>query len=223
VTRALRWTLVIVLLAGALAVALWPRAGSTTAQPPSIDATRAATSPPSINQPGTNQVGLEQLRARAGLQPCPSPRASVTGRGPLFGLTLPCLGHPGTVDLAAALAGRPGLLNLWGPLCQPCTQELPALAAYAAEPGAVTVLGVEVQQLPEAALDEVAALGVHYPSVSDPDGRLRAALRAPPVIPLTYLVSADGQVQQLNPPEVMRSAEEVRAVVARYLGPGANG
>jgi thiol-disulfide isomerase/thioredoxin len=222
--------LVTVLLAGALVVAFWPRAGPTTAQPPS-SAIRGATSVPSINQPS-----LEQLRSRAALQPCPSApgggqiagsagggQIAGSAGGPLSGLVLPCLGHPGTVDLAAALAGRPALLNLWGPLCQPCTQELPALAAYAAEPGAVTVLGVEVQQLPEAALDELAALDVHYPSVSDPDGRLRAALRAPPVLPLTYLVSADGRVQQLNPPEVMRSAEQVRAVVARYLGPGASG
>jgi hypothetical protein len=108
-------------------------------------------------------------------------------------------------------------------LCQPCVQELPALAAYTTEPGAVPVLGVEVQQLPEAALEELAALNVHYPSVSDPEGRLRAALHAPPVIPLTYLVTADGTVHQVNPPEVMRSAEQVRAVVARYLGPGASG
>jgi thiol-disulfide isomerase/thioredoxin len=136
---------------------------------------------------------------------------------------LPCLGQEGTVDVGAALAGRPALLNLWGPLCQPCTQELPALAAYAAEPSAVPVLGVEVQRLPEGALDLLRALNVHYPSVSDPDGRLRAALNAPPVLPLTYLVSADGQVSQLNPPEVLRSPQQVRAVVARYLGPGAAG
>ena len=125
--------------------------------------------------------------------------------------------------MGAALAGRPALLNLWGPLCQPCTQELPALAAYAAEPGAVPVLGVEVQGLPEGALDLLSALNVHYPSVSDPDGRLRAALNAPPVLPLTYLVSADGHVSQVNPPEVLRSPQQVRAVVARYLGPGAAG
>jgi peroxiredoxin len=115
------------------------------------------------------------------------------------------------------------LLNLWGPLCQPCAQELPALAAYVAEPGAVPVLGVEVQRLPEGALDVLAALNVHYPSVSDPDGRLRAALGAPPVLPLTFVVSADGQVSQVTPPEVLRSPEQVRAVVARYLGPGAAG
>jgi len=136
---------------------------------------------------------------------------------------LSCLGQPGTVDVGAALAGRPALLNLWGPLCQPCIQELPALAAYAAEPGAVPVLGVEVQQLPEGALDLLSALNVHYPSVSDPDGRLRAALSAPPVLPLTYLVSADGHVSQVNPPEVLRSPQQVRAVVTQYLGPGAAG
>jgi thiol-disulfide isomerase/thioredoxin len=213
----LRWALVATLLAGALIVALWPRATPATARS-STGATQAA------SVPNSDQPNISQLRSRAALEPCPSAPAGVgQGRGPLSGLMLPCLGQPTTVNLAAALAGRPALLNLWGPLCQPCTQELPALAAYADQPGAVAVLGVEVQQLPAAALDELAALNVHYPSISDPDGRLRAALHAPPVIPLTYLVSADGTVNQVNPPEVMRSPEQVRAVVARYLGPGASG
>jgi thiol-disulfide isomerase/thioredoxin len=210
VKHALRWALVLVLLAGALIVALWPRAGQGPA-------------PPSIPQAIAGAPSIVQLRSRAALQPCPAVHGGAGPTGsPLAGLALPCLGQPETVELAAALAGRPALLNLWGPLCQPCAQELPALAAYASEPGAVTVLGVEVQQLPGAALEELAALNVHYPSVSDPDGRLRAALHAPPAIPLTYLVSADGKVTQVNPPEVMHSPEQVRAVVARYLGPGAS-
>ncbi len=207
-TPALRGLLASALLAVTLVVVLWPRA-SPTGTPP------VTTGSPS---------GIDQLRSRAALQPCPAAPAGATGApGPLAGLALPCLGRPGTVDLAAALAGRPALLNLWGPLCQPCTQELPALAAYSTEPDAVPVLGVEVQRLPEGALSTLAELDVHYPSVSDPEGRLRAALGAPPVIPLTYLVSADGRVHQLNPPEVLRSAAQVRAVVARYLGPGARG
>jgi thiol-disulfide isomerase/thioredoxin len=211
VRHALRWALVLALLAGASIVALWPRADRGPA-------------PSSITQAVAGAPSIDQLRSRAALQPCPAAHGSAgpTGSSPLAGLVLPCLGQPGTVDLAVALAGRPALLNLWGPLCQPCAQELPALAAYAAEPGAVPVLGVEVQQLPGAALEELAALNVHYPSVSDPDGRLRAALHAPPAIPLTYVVSADGKVAQVNPPEVMRSPEQVRAVVARYLGPGAS-
>jgi thiol-disulfide isomerase/thioredoxin len=210
VKHALRWALAVALLAAALVVALWPRASPAPAPSPITEAVVGAPS-------------IDQLRSRAALQPCPAAHGSAGPVGsPLAGLVLPCLGQPGTVDLAVALAGRPALLNLWGPLCQPCAQELPALAAYAAEPGAVTVLGVEVQQLPDAALEELAALNVHYPSVSDPDGKLRAVLHAPPVIPLTYLVSADGKVTQVNPPEVMRSPEQVRAVVARYLGPGAS-
>ncbi len=209
---ALRWMLVTAVLALALLVALWPRA-SPMALPASPVSTQPATGSP---------AGIDQLRSRATLQPCPAAHGLTSDvRGPLSGLVLPCLGQPGTVQLAAALAGRPALLNLWGPLCQPCAQELPALAAYATEPGAVPVLGVEVQQLPEGALDMLAVLNVHYPSVSDPEGTLRAALRAPPVIPLTYLVSADGRVSQVNPPEVLRSPEQVRAVVARYLGPEA--
>jgi thiol-disulfide isomerase/thioredoxin len=212
VKSAVRWVMVGALLAFALLVALWPRADP--AAPLAAGAAQLAGSP----------VSLDELRSRAALQPCPA--ASPGGapvRGALSGLVLPCLGQPGTVDLGAALAGRPALLNLWGPLCQPCAQELPALAAYAAGTDAVPVLGVEVQRLPEGALDMLAALNVHYPSVSDPEGRLRAALGAPAVLPLSFVVSADGRVSQVNPPEVLRSPEQVRAVVQRYLGPGAVG
>ncbi|HEY3689176.1 MAG TPA: TlpA disulfide reductase family protein [Pseudonocardiaceae bacterium] len=224
--RALRWVVLTVLLASALFVALLPLTSWQRTSGPAPLPIPASTDGAQLGQPAQpaaeSPPSIDQLRFRAALQPCPATHSGTT-RGPLSGLVLPCLGQEGTVDVGAALAGRPALLNLWGPLCQPCTQELPALAAYAAEPGAVPVLGVEVQRLPEGALDLLRALNVHYPSVSDPDGRLRAALNAPPVLPLTYLVSADGQVSQLNPPEVLRSPQQVRAVVARYLGPGAAG
>lgn len=212
---AARWAMVAALLAFALVVALWPRADPTT--PGSAGAAR----------PASSLTSLDAYRARAALQPCPvgTPPARNPGatavHGPLSGLVLPCLGQPGTVDVGAALAGRPALLNLWGPLCQPCAQELPALAAYAAGPHAIPVFGVEVQRLPEGALEMLAALNVRYPSFSDPEGRLRAALDAPAVLPLSFVVSADGRVSQVNPPEVLRSPEQVRAVVAHYLGPGA--
>lgn len=216
---AVRWVMLVLLLAAALYAALHPQ----------LDAGRSvgAGASPAPAAPGANaegQADLAGLRTRAALQPCPVPApGAARGTGPLSGVVLPCLGSPGQVDLGTALAGRPALLNLWGPLCRPCAEELPALARYAAAPDAVPVLGVEVQQLPEDALDMLATLHVRYPSVSDPDGRLRAALGAPPVLPLTYVVGADGRVTQVTPPEVMRSPEQVRAVVARYLGAGANG
>lgn len=202
-----RWALVAAVLAVAVGVAVWP-SGSDPA-------------PPVLTAPAAPD--LDALRARAALQPCPVPEPGVAPAGPLAGVVVPCLGQQGSVDLGAALAGRPALLNLWGPLCLPCREEMPALAAYAAEPGAVPVLGVEVQRLPEGGLDLMASLDVHYPSVSDPDGVLQAALRSPPVLPLTYLVSADGRVQQVNPPEVFGDAAAVRAAVQRYLGPEVTG
>ncbi|MGH3671420.1 MAG: TlpA family protein disulfide reductase [Pseudonocardiaceae bacterium] len=219
---ALRWGLVLVVLVLALLVALWPRASPPSSSAATAQQGQAGRVPAPATSP--SMPAIEQLRARAALQPCPAaPPDHPPVRGPLSGLVLPCLGQPGTVDVGAALAGRPALLNLWGPLCQPCTEELPALAAYAAEPGAVRVLGVEAQQIPEGALDLLATLDVHYPSVSDPEGKLRAVLSAPPVLPLSYVVSADGRIHQVNPPEVLRTPEQVRAVVARYLGTGAVG
>lgn len=213
---ALRWLMLAVLLALALFVALSPRPDTTPDTTPD-----PAGSPAAPERP----VDLNRLRAEAALQPCPVPgtRDDAAPPAKLAGVVLPCLGAPGTVDLAAALAGRPTLLNLWGPLCRPCAEELPALAAYAAEPGAVPVLGVEVQGVPDGALDMLGTLDVHYPSVSDPDGRLRGALDAPAVLPLTYVVSPDGRISQVTPPSVLRTPEQVRAVVERYLGPGADG
>ncbi len=222
VRTALPWVMLTLLLALAIVVALGPGGPGP----------RESTDPDSAGagRPPDRSVDLDQLRAEAALQPCPAPSPNAApgtgpGRatGPLSGIVLPCLGAAGTVDLGAALAGRPALLNLWGPLCQPCVEELPALAAYAAEPGAVPVLGVEVQRLPEGALDMLAELDVHYPSVSDPEGTLRAALGAPPVLPLSFVVSADGRVSQVNPPRVLRSPEQVRTVVQHYLGSGAPG
>ncbi|MGH4020827.1 MAG: TlpA family protein disulfide reductase [Pseudonocardiaceae bacterium] len=209
----LRPTLLVAVLVLAAAVALWPREswGPREGRPPATAAPR-----PEVPE-------LDELRDAAALAPCPAPAPGAVPAGPLAGVVLPCLGGPGTVDLGAALAGRPALLNFWGPLCAPCREELPALAAYAGSPGAVPVLGVEVQRLPEGGLDLLVRLDVHYPSVSDPEGALRGALDSPPVLPLTYVVAPDGRVAQVNPPEVFRDPAQVRAAVARYLGPRAAG
>ncbi|MDQ3885644.1 MAG: TlpA family protein disulfide reductase [Actinomycetota bacterium] len=218
---ALRWALMVAVLVVATVVALYPRSEPTPTAAPRGEPELVPGAPNVSVAPELDQPYLDELRARAALHPCPRPGPGVAAAGPLAGVVLPCLGEETTVDLGAALAGRPALLNLWGPLCEPCREEMPALAAYGAEPGAVTVLGVEVQRLPEGGLDLMARLGVDYPSVSDPDGVLRGALRSPLVLPLTYLVSPDGRVQQVNPPEVFRDPARIRAAVVRYLADGA--
>lgn len=197
----IQWTVVVVVLAVLAAVALWPRdheqqQGPTAAPPPAerID---------------------PQQRAAAALQPCP---AGTGGPAELAGTTLQCLADGQPVDLAGAASGGPTLINLWATWCVPCRTELPALQAYSTEPGAVRVLGVQVDSGASEGLDLLRALGVHFPNVHDGDNRARAALRSPNVLPVSYVVTASGEVRRIDPPVAFESPHEVRAAVERTLG-----
>jgi thiol-disulfide isomerase/thioredoxin len=212
-----RTTIAVVVLALVGVVALWPRdSGSDGA------ASGGQTLPESaeITAPVPDDAALAPLRQQAALQPCPSPQPDgPPPAGPLAGVVVPCLGEPGRVDLGAALAGRAALLNLWASWCGVCREEMPVLAAYAAEPDAIPVVGINVRDRPSAALSLLADLDVGFPSVTDPDGALQRALTAPPVVPLSFVVRPDGSVG-LIPPRVFRSVEEIRQSVAEQLPGG---
>ncbi|MEU3272694.1 TlpA disulfide reductase family protein [Saccharomonospora sp. NPDC006951] len=201
-TTATKWALAAGVLALALIVALLPRVNDSS---DSADSTGAR---------AADDLGA--ARAEASLQPCPSASGDANGSGELSGVTASCLADGSRVDLGAALSGEPTLVNFWATWCKPCRDELPLLAEYAEQPGAVRVLTVQVESSEQAGLELLAELGVELPGVHDgdgPTGPVRTALRVPRALPASYLVSADGEVRLVTEPRLFTSVEEIRDAV----------
>ncbi|MFF0489480.1 TlpA family protein disulfide reductase [Nocardia sp. NPDC004068] len=199
-----RWTLAALIAVVALAVAIWPRSARETAP--------AATA---SERPAATAAAAD--RAAAGLAACPRPAPGAVAAGPLAGITLDCLADGAPVDLAAALAGRPALLNLWTYWCPPCAEELPALQRYAARPGAVPVLTVHSDPDEAKALARLTDLGVRLPGVQDAAARVRVAAKAPAVQPVSVLVRPDGSIAKVVV-RPFRDADDIAATVAAELG-----
>lgn len=200
-------TVVVVVLVGLAVWALWPSAPT-----PAAPAAPSAAARPESDPAAADPAALAAARDAASLQPCPAPTGAPPA-GPLAGLTVPCLGSDGAVDVGAAVAGRPVLINFWASWCVPCRDELPVLAEYSERAGAVPVLTVDVQDDPVAALRLAADLGITLPALTDPRGELRAALDTPPVLPFNYVVRADGTPVMVDPPVPFRTADDVAAAV----------
>ncbi|GAB2717602.1 TlpA disulfide reductase family protein [Nocardia thraciensis] len=201
-----RWTLAVLIAVVALAVAIWPRGG------------RDAPTNTTAATPGGSAAVSEGQRAAAALVDCPRAESPAPSSGPLRGVTGGCLADGRPVDLGAVLAGRPALVNLWAYWCEPCARELPALQQFAVRAsGAVTVLTVHSDPDEAKALARLTDLNVHLPGVEDGAERVRAAVGAPPVLPVSVLVRADGSIAKV----VVRafdSAEDIAATVAGELG-----
>lgn len=199
-TTPAKWALAAGILALALIVALLPR--EEPAQAPAG---------------GPAATDLAAAREKAGLLPCPAgDQAPVAA---LAGANATCLGDGSPLDLGVALGGRATVINVWATWCQPCKEELPVLQSYAAREDAVQVLTVQVASSPADGLELLAELGVTLPTVHDGDGQtgpVRAALSAPPALPASYLVTADGDARFIDNPRLFTEPAQVADAVARY-------
>jgi thiol-disulfide isomerase/thioredoxin len=200
VTRPTGWALGLGVLVLALLVALLPR-----------DEPEQAVPDPDLNA----------VRAEANLAACPTPSPESSVVAQLEGITATCLGDGTEVSLGAALAGRTTLVNVWATWCPPCREELPVLQEYAAEPGAVDVLTVQVASSRRDGLELLRDLGVRLPTVHDADdfgGEVRNALKVPQALPASYVVTANGEVRFIENPRLLTDVASAHAAVETYGG-----
>lgn len=124
-----------------------------------------------------------------------APRATLDGPAPpIVGTTL-----EGEAFDLAAYAGRPIIVNFWGPSCVPCRDEFPLLiekgAAHAAD--GLAIVGVLTDDPPEPARRFAADFGATWPTVEDPDKALKTAYRVAGR-PQTYFIDADGIIRSIQ-------------------------
>jgi len=101
-------------------------------------------------------------------------------------------------DLAAA-AGKPVVINFWGPSCVPCRDEFPLLEAKVAEHAAdgLTVVGVLTDDPVEPARAFVQEYGGSWATVIDPDKAIKTAYRVA-ARPQTYFVDGGGVIRAIQ-------------------------
>jgi cytochrome c biogenesis protein CcmG/thiol:disulfide interchange protein DsbE len=121
------------------------------------------------------------------------------------------------VDLAS-LRGKVVAVNFWATWCQPCKEELPALAqAWRAGEGCLEVLGVTEDSPRDEVVGEAGRQAIPYPVLLDPDGAVARAYRVSG-LPSTVLVDTEGRVRKVFTGAITRASLE--AAVGPLLPPG---
>jgi len=92
---------------------------------------------------------------------------------------------------------------------------MPVLDSYAAEPDAIRVVGIDVEDRPEDAAALLTELGIRYPNYID-DGDVQNALSAPPVLPLSFLLTPGGDIVRLTDPTVFETTDQIRTAVKDF-------
>ena len=106
------------------------------------------------------------------------------------------IGPVGTTVSTDDLRGSIVVLNFWASWCLPCEEEAPILEAVATryrDSKDVLVLGVDVQNTRESALEFIRDNGLTYPSLRDGGDAAQRAYQVPR-LPETFIVDAQGRI-----------------------------
>lgn len=155
------------------------------------------------------------LVSAANLATCPT-SAGPSIKGGLPELTLHCLGDGPAVHLAG-LRG-PAIINTWYSNCQPCQEEAPILAQFAARAGSkVLMLGVDNESDPDKGLEFVRDHNLHFAMLTDQhsDFQGKIGVRG---YPTTYFLDAAGTL--VGPAQIgqFTSLAQMESVVRARLG-----
>jgi thiol-disulfide isomerase/thioredoxin len=142
---------------------------------------------------GETSSQTSDLIATAALEKCPEVDSTLQPVENGFpSHTLDCLGENQTVDISK-LRG-PLVINVWGSWCPPCVEELPWLAEFhEAAAGKVKVLGVNVSDNQNSALQMLIDTNVKFASLYDPNSESRVTMPWSGT-PVTFFVNEKGEI-----------------------------
>jgi thiol-disulfide isomerase/thioredoxin len=111
------------------------------------------------------------------------------------------------------------ILNVWASWCEPCKQELPLLNSISKSNSNVTVLGVNIRDSRESALNLVNSLHIEYLNLDDASGKISSALSSIVqfyAVPITLFVNKDGKVQVVFY-ESLLNLKNPQGILQKYL------
>ena len=224
-SASLRWTVVAFVVLVGVVVALFTTLGSDqgegTAQGEDPASSLSPQDAPPVGEPPADEpvtVVDDATRATADLPECRDGAAAATTEGPVAGLMVRCMNDGSTTTLGKIQAGEPMVVNMWAYWCEPCRRELPAIQEAADALGdRVRVVVSHTDPSETKGFDTLESLGIdQLVSVSDQEEELPGILGAPPVLPLTVFVRADGTVAHVLI-QPMYSEQDVLDAVEEYL------
>ncbi|MEJ5928754.1 TlpA disulfide reductase family protein [Corynebacterium sp. H128] len=158
--------------------------------------------------PGMLQTDTEpaQPEPQSEVQPRPDCPTGSVGR-----VELPCLGGQ-----TQQLEAKPTVVNVWAWWCGPCRQELPLFDALAEAHPEWNVVGVHADTNAANGAAMLNELGIKIPSYQDDANQFAGTHGLPGVVPITVVISPEGELLQ-SFPAVFVSPEELDRAVSGAL------